>query len=422
MTPNPLASALGHTDSVTALSLSDNLLASGGEDGNTYLWSLDQSQFPVLCAPRLDHCSSLKFSAARSHILYSAYGQQIVSWDIRRMTEPVVTWEVNDDEINSIDFSGDEHRLSSADDSGAVQIIDVNNGQVTRTLKKHDNICSSAKFRPGRTWQLVSGGLDCRVIVSDWKGSGLGVIIFEMDEIVESPDEFLQSLPTDSDWRHGSSTSSNDNVEIDYDNSNDTDFEATYATGHSQIIADSSSLSPSSGIGSESRSEHSVLSDDEHLRITSDHSYSRTRHTERRELPHVSDHRISSNHVTWRSGLPINPPMVHSVACSVSGDFVAAGLESSTIELFAGDGKRLNHLESLYGHTRGVSALHFIDDSFLISGGNDQNIFVWTLGSEVTGYNVFHGEKVSAFEGTHLDRIIVADFSPVIQVLNLSIQ
>lgn len=55
--------------------------------------------------------------------------------------------------------------------------------------------------------------------------------------------------------------------------------------------------------------------------------------------------------------------MVHSVACSVSGDFVAAGLESSTIELFAGDGKRLNHLESLYGHTRGVSALHFIDVS-----------------------------------------------------------
>lgn len=55
-------------------------------------------------------------------------------------------------------------------------------------------------------------------------------------------------------------------------------------------------------------------------------------------------------------------------------------------------------------------------DSFLISGGNDQNIFVWTLGSEVTGYNVFHGEKVSAFEGTRLDRIIVADFSPVIQV------
>ncbi|CAH8674335.1 unnamed protein product [Schistosoma rodhaini] len=416
MTPNPLASAVGHTDSVTALSLSDNLLASGGEDGNTYLWSLDQSQFPVLCAPRLDHCSSLKFSAARSHILYSAYGQQIVLWDIRRMTEPVVTWEVNDDEINSIDFSGDEHRLSSADDSGAVQIIDVNNGQVTRTLKKHDNICSSAKFRPGRTWQLISGGLDCRVIVSDWKGSGLGVIIFEMDEIVESPEEFLQSLPT------GSSTSSNDNVEIDYDNSDDTDFGATYAAGHSQIIADNSSLSPSSGIGSESRSEHSVLSDDEHFRITSDHSYSRSRHTERHEQPHVSDQRISSNHVTWRSGLPINPPMVHSVACSASGDFVAAGLESSTIELFAGDGKRLNHLESLYGHTRGVSALHFIDDSFLISGGNDQNIFIWTLGSEVTGYNVFHGEKVSAFEGTHLDRIIVADFSPVIQVLNLSIQ
>ncbi|XP_018654876.1 putative wd40 protein [Schistosoma mansoni] len=354
MTPNPLASAVGHTDSVTALSLSDNLLASGGEDGNTYLWSLDQSQFPVLCAPRLDHCSSLKFSAARSHILYSAYGQQIVSWDIRRMTEPVVTWEVNDDEINSIDFSGDEHRLSSADDSGAVQIIDVNNGQVTRTLKKHDNICSSAKFRPGRTWQLISGGLDCRVIVSDWKGSGLGVIIFEMDEIVESPEEFLQSLPTDSDWRHGSSTSSNDNVEIDYDNSDDTDFGATYAAGHSQIIADKEIFS---FINDDTLIESASLSKgwtSSQIIISVE--------PDKNEQPHVSNQRMSSNHVTWRSGLPINPPMVHSVACSASGDFVAAGLESSTIELFAGDGKRLNHLESLYGHTRGVSALHFIDD------------------------------------------------------------
>ncbi|XP_018654877.1 hypothetical protein Smp_182140 [Schistosoma mansoni] len=61
-------------------------------------------------------------------------------------------------------------------------------------------------------------------------------------------------------------------------------------------------------------------------------------------------------------------------------------------------------------------SLSIFKDSFLISGGNDQNVFIWTLGSEVTGYNVFHGEKVSAFEGTHLDRIIVADFSPVIQV------
>ncbi|CAH8569931.1 unnamed protein product [Schistosoma turkestanicum] len=359
MTSNPLVTARGHTDSVTALSLSDSLLASGGEDGNTYLWSLDESQFPVLSAPRLDHCSSLKFSGKSSHLLYSAYGHQIVSWDIRRMSEPFI---VNDDEVNSIDFSESEHRLSSADDSGTVQIVDVNNGQVIRTLRKHDNICSSAKFRPGRTWQLVSGGLDCRVIVSDWKGSGLGVIIFEMDEIVGCPDETSQSVPTDSDWRHESSASSDDNAEIDYDNLNDTeDYEATYATGQSQMVVDSSSLSPSSGVGSESRSEHSVLNEDEFLRITSDHSYSRSRDMERSEQSHVYDHRTPSNHVTWRSGLPINPPMVHSIACSGSGDFVAAGLESSTIELFAGDGKRLNHLESLYGHTRGVSALHFID-------------------------------------------------------------
>nr|CAX74570.1 WD repeat protein 53 [Schistosoma japonicum] len=416
MAPNPLLVARGHIDSVTALSLSDSLLASGSKDGNTYLWSLDQSQFPVLHAPRLGHCSSLKFNAEKSHILYSAYGQQIVSWDIRRINEPFATWKVNEDEINSIDFSEDEHRLSSADDSGSVQIINANNGQVIRTLRKHDNVCSSAKFRPGRTWQLVSGGLDCRVIVTDWKGSGLGVIIFEMDEIVENPEEASHSAPTDSDWHHGSSTSSDDNAEIDYDNLNETDFETTYITGQ----FDDSSPSPSSGLGSETRSEYSALNDED-FSFTNDHTYSRSRFTEQSEQSYILG-RHTSNRITWRSGLPINPPMVHSVACSVSGDFVAAGLESSTIVLFAGDGKRLNHLESLYGHTRGVSALHFIDDLNLISGGNDRNMFVWTLGSEVAGYNVFHGEKVSAFEGTHLDRIIVADLSPVIQVLDLSVQ
>ncbi|CAH8655266.1 unnamed protein product [Heterobilharzia americana] len=124
----PLVVGRGHTDTVTALSLSDRLLASGGEDGNTYLWSLDQSQFPILHARRFDHCSSVKFNVNKSNILYGAYGQEIVSWDIRNLAEPLAVWKVNDEEINSIDVSGNEYRLSSADNSGAIQIIDLNTG------------------------------------------------------------------------------------------------------------------------------------------------------------------------------------------------------------------------------------------------------------------------------------------------------
>lgn len=73
---------------------------------------------------------------------------------------------------------------------------------------------------------------------------------------------------------------------------------------------------------------------------------------------------VPNSYAHWRSGVPLNPPMVHVINCSASGDFVAAGLESSTIELFAGEGKRLSHLESIYGHSRGVSALHFLNVSF----------------------------------------------------------
>ncbi len=54
--------------------------------------------------------------------------------------------------------------------------------------------------------------------------------------------------------------------------------------------------------------------------------------------------------------LPLNPPMIHSLACTESGTYVAVGLESGTVEVFHGD-KDLRHTESLLGHRRGVSAL-----------------------------------------------------------------
>ncbi|CAH8655280.1 unnamed protein product [Heterobilharzia americana] len=215
-----------------------------------------------------------------------------------------------------------------------------------------------------------------------------------MDEIVETLDQVFQLRPNGADQRHESVASSDDNAEIDNLNGPEDDFEATsveatFANEQSLVFVEESSQSSSSGLGSDSR--------------------------KRNAQPHAPGNHISPDHITWRAGLPTNRPMVHSIACSASGDFVAAGLESSTIELFAGNGKRLNHSESLYGHNGGVSALHFINDSYLVSGGNDRNIFIWTLGSEVTVHNLFHGEKVNAFEGTRLNRIIVADFSPVIQ-------
>ncbi|KAG5260547.1 hypothetical protein AALO_G00306690 [Alosa alosa] len=55
--------------------------------------------------------------------------------------------------------------LAAGDDSGAVRIVEVQNGKVVRTLRRHTNICSSVAFRPQRPQSLVSAGLDMQVLL-----------------------------------------------------------------------------------------------------------------------------------------------------------------------------------------------------------------------------------------------------------------
>lgn len=157
-----------------------------------------------------------------------------------------------------------ESCLLSSDDSGAVQIVDTDTGSVIRTLQKHDNICSSAKFRPNRSWQLISGGLDCRVIVSDWKGSGLGVIIFEMDEIVENIDDDSQSnVYARLREFEGESTCSEEEGEVDYETFTETDRDSdTNSAAFETVTTDSVFMEASSGLGSETRSNESNINCD----------------------------------------------------------------------------------------------------------------------------------------------------------------
>ncbi|TGZ72538.1 hypothetical protein CRM22_002028 [Opisthorchis felineus] len=248
-------SARGHTDSVATLTLNDRILASGSDDGNVYFWSLDQSSFPVQHIPRRSPCSAVKFDLDKSGFLYSAHGNRIYTWDLRYLCEPLSEWKVNEDEVNWIDVLKGESRLAAADDSGAVQILDTSSGEVVRTLQKHNNICSVAKFRPMRSWQLISGGL---VIVSDWKGTGRSVIIFELDEITNS-ELFEDPQPTHSNESANrasseSHASTSEYAEVEFDEFVETDEEADdpdegeLATSHPLSSRHADSLSvPSRG-------------------------------------------------------------------------------------------------------------------------------------------------------------------------------
>ncbi|KAA0185095.1 hypothetical protein FBUS_00824 [Fasciolopsis buskii] len=420
MVSQVLSLGRGHTDSVTSLSLGDRLLSSGGEDGEIYFWAPNQLSYPVQSTARMEPCAALKFNPNKSEILYSAHGGRILSWDFRQLSSPVSEWNVNEDEINSLDVLPNEPFLCAADDTGAVQVLDINTGCVARTLKKHDNICSVARFRPNRAWQLISGGLDCRMIVSDWKGTGLGVIIFELDEIVDSSlfSDYHSGAnePPPGNVNQGSSdshASTSEFAEVEYDDlaGTDDDDGAEFADQPRSEVEDHSRRA------SEGRAISSYEEDADQTRNISGLGSDSQTEEEESTSQQVTAYPAQN---AWSAGLPINPPMVHCIDCSPSGDFAAAGLEKSTVELFAGDGKRLNHVESLYGHRRAVSALHFISDSFLLSGGNDYSLFLWNLGTDIEGQHIAHDAKINAIEGKELGRIFVADFTPVIRVFDLS--
>lgn len=71
----------------------------------------------------------------------------------------------NSEEINSLAISSNGSYLAAADDSGEVKVIDLRTQQMHKTLRGcHDNICSAVAFRPHHPWDVMSGGLDARLV------------------------------------------------------------------------------------------------------------------------------------------------------------------------------------------------------------------------------------------------------------------
>ncbi len=72
------------------------------------------------------------------------------------------------EEINHLSVNSGVEFMSACDDSGDVVILDIKRRGVFKRCSGHDNICSCALFNPRRQWEIVSGGLDCRLIAWDY--------------------------------------------------------------------------------------------------------------------------------------------------------------------------------------------------------------------------------------------------------------
>ncbi len=77
-------------------------------------------------------------------------------------------YEHCEEEVNHIAVNARGDTLAAADDSGGVALISLSTHALARTLRKqHTNIVSAVAWRPNRTAELLSGGLDSRVVAWD---------------------------------------------------------------------------------------------------------------------------------------------------------------------------------------------------------------------------------------------------------------
>jgi len=159
----------GHKDSVLSLDINTfGVIASGGEDKCLCVWN-DETPSTKLNSPNDYEIAGICFSKQKPEQLFFSAGTKIFNYDLRSMSSPLCEYEYNEDEINQIVLHGKEQYLAACDDTGSVKIIDLHQKKLFKTLKRsHSNICSSLQFRPNRPWDLVTGGMDFKVVYWDF--------------------------------------------------------------------------------------------------------------------------------------------------------------------------------------------------------------------------------------------------------------
>lgn len=160
----------GHTASVLCVDVhkSASFIASGSENGELCVWKSDGTLLNKIENPDTG-CTSVCFSKEKENILYASFDEKIKVYDFENLSNSSECFEVNQEEINQIVLDEKEKYLAACDDSGEIKIIDLHEKKVFKTLRlKHTNICSTACFRLRKPWEIITGGLDCKLIHWDF--------------------------------------------------------------------------------------------------------------------------------------------------------------------------------------------------------------------------------------------------------------
>ncbi|KAL0693355.1 hypothetical protein Bca4012_060535 [Brassica carinata] len=163
------------------------LVVTSGEDGCVCWFDLRCKDVQFTIDVGTEPVSSLCFKTGNEDVLYASHGNEIKSFDVHMLSagswKPLESYSYNKDEVNQVVCNGRSSFLASADDSGDVKIVDIGRKCLYKTLRAgHTSICSSVQFIPWRPWEVITGGLDSKLVLWDFsKGRSQKIIDFSSD-------------------------------------------------------------------------------------------------------------------------------------------------------------------------------------------------------------------------------------------------
>ncbi|CAA0817801.1 Transducin/WD40 repeat-like superfamily protein [Striga hermonthica] len=115
--------------------------------------------------------SSLCFKPGNEDIIYVSAGNEVKCFDLHMIAswKHLGCYDYNKDEINQIACHPRSSFLAAPDDAGDVKIIDIHQRCLYKTLRAgHTSICSSVQFLPWRSWEVITGGFDSKLVMWDF--------------------------------------------------------------------------------------------------------------------------------------------------------------------------------------------------------------------------------------------------------------
>ncbi|XP_047332136.1 WD repeat-containing protein 53 isoform X2 [Impatiens glandulifera] len=142
------------------------------QDGRVCLFDLRCKDVLFVMNVSDEPVSSLCFNSGNEDIMYVSAGTEVKAFDLRSNAaswDCLTNFNYNKEEINQLVCDPKSRFLAAADDKGEVKVVDISQQCLYKSLRAgHTNICSSVQFLPWTSWEVVTGGLDSKLIMWDF--------------------------------------------------------------------------------------------------------------------------------------------------------------------------------------------------------------------------------------------------------------